>query len=150
MPKNSRLKPLLYLVAIDGSPSGALAREFAAELSAKMGAELRVVTVEDLQHLPRGGGKGPARPQLQRMLRDAAEVLVERERASAEKKTGPVSDKVLSGADAAQAIVKYAESEGADMIIVGSRGLAGIQRVLLGSVAQKVVHLAHCPVLVVR
>ncbi len=150
MPQNGRLKRLLYLVAIDGSPSGAKAREVAAELASKMGAELRVVTVEDFEHLRREVGRGRARPQLQRTMRDAAEVLVERERAKAERQTGPVSDKVLSGAEAAEALVKYAEGEGADMLIVGSRGLAGIERVLLGSVAERVVRLAHCPVLVVR
>jgi nucleotide-binding universal stress UspA family protein len=43
-----------------------------------------------------------------------------------------------------------AEEEGADLIVMGSRGLGGIRRALMGSVSDSEVHHAHCPVLVVR
>ena len=43
-----------------------------------------------------------------------------------------------------------AEHEGADLIVMGTRGLSGWERVLVGSVADRVVHLGACPVLVVR
>jgi len=48
------------------------------------------------------------------------------------------------------AIVKRAEAWGADLVVVGHRGETGLSRVWLGSVAEKVARLAHCPVLVVR
>lgn len=47
-------------------------------------------------------------------------------------------------------IVKFAEENGYDQIIVGSLGISGITRILLGSVAQEVVRKAHCPVTVFR
>ena len=47
-------------------------------------------------------------------------------------------------------ILKYAEDEGIDLIVVGTRGRTGIKRMLLGSVASGVVTLAHCPVMVVK
>lgn len=54
------------------------------------------------------------------------------------------------GADPAEAIVAYAERNGYHHIIVGSAGLTGARRMLLGSVAADVVTRAHCPVTIVR
>lgn len=47
-------------------------------------------------------------------------------------------------------ILKYAEDEGIDLIVVGTRGRTGIKRMLLGSMASGVVAFAHCPVMVVK
>ncbi len=52
--------------------------------------------------------------------------------------------------DPAAEIVNVAREANVDLIVVGSRGLGRIQGVLLGSVSDRVVHMAHCPVLVVR
>ena len=51
---------------------------------------------------------------------------------------------------AAVEIVDLAEELGAGLVVVGSRGLGGIRRALMGSVSDSVVRHAHCPVLVVR
>ena len=47
-------------------------------------------------------------------------------------------------------IVVFAEEKGADLIIISTHGAKGIEKILLGSVAQRVVKLAHCPVLVMN
>jgi nucleotide-binding universal stress UspA family protein len=47
-------------------------------------------------------------------------------------------------------IVRVAEEVGAGLIVLGSRGLGGLRRALVGSVSDSVVRHAHCPVLVVR
>jgi nucleotide-binding universal stress UspA family protein len=47
-------------------------------------------------------------------------------------------------------IVDYAEQENIDLIVVGTKGRSGFTKLLLGSVASKVVTYAHCPVLVVK
>ncbi len=47
-------------------------------------------------------------------------------------------------------IVDYAERENIDLIVVGSRGLSGFKKLLLGSIASGVVTYAHCPVMVVK
>ncbi|MDE3022138.1 MAG: universal stress protein [Pseudomonadota bacterium] len=52
--------------------------------------------------------------------------------------------------EVAEAIVKYAEGHGLDHILVGSTGRSGVAKMMLGSVASRVVTLAHCPVTVVR
>ncbi|MFO1353090.1 MAG: universal stress protein [Gammaproteobacteria bacterium] len=57
---------------------------------------------------------------------------------------------ILHGRDIAKALVKFAEAEGFDQIICGSQGATGIARMVLGSVAEHIVRLAHCPVTVVR
>ena len=52
--------------------------------------------------------------------------------------------------DAADAILDVAEEQKSDMIIVGSKGMTGATRFLLGSVPNKVSHHAPCSVLIVR
>jgi nucleotide-binding universal stress UspA family protein len=47
-------------------------------------------------------------------------------------------------------IAKNAETTDADLIVLTSHGRTGLKRVLLGSVAERVVRLAHCPVLIVK
>ncbi len=49
--------------------------------------------------------------------------------------------------DAAEEIVQFAEQEKADMIIIGTHGVKGLERILMGSTAEKVVKKAPCPVL---
>ena len=48
------------------------------------------------------------------------------------------------------AIADLAEREGADLIVMGTRGLTGVKHVLLGSVAERTVRMAHCPVITVK
>jgi nucleotide-binding universal stress UspA family protein len=57
---------------------------------------------------------------------------------------------VESHGDPADALVNAAKEEGADLIVVGTRGLNFAERAVLGSISTKVVHHAHCDVLVVR
>ncbi len=58
--------------------------------------------------------------------------------------------KTSAGGNIAAAILAYAEKEKCDHIVMGSTGLTGVARILLGSVASEVVAKAHCPVTVIR
>lgn len=71
-----------------------------------------------------------------------------RERLSDAKYKG-VNLHVLFG-EPGHKITELAGSEGAELIVLSSHGRTGISRLLIGSVAEKVVRLAHCPVLVLR
>ena len=63
---------------------------------------------------------------------------------------GSVAQTHLRTGKPAQEIVDLAEEIGTGLMLMGSRGLGGIRRVLMGSVSDLVVRHAHCPVLVVR
>ena len=52
--------------------------------------------------------------------------------------------------DPGHGITDYAEEVGADVIVMPSHGRTGLRRLLIGSVAERVLRLAHCPVLVLR
>lgn len=56
---------------------------------------------------------------------------------------------VLEG-NPAQKIVSYAEERKADLIVIGSRGLSGLKEFMLGSVSNKVVQMANCPILIIK
>jgi nucleotide-binding universal stress UspA family protein len=61
----------------------------------------------------------------------------------------PFEHKLMTGDPAAE-IVRLAESEGADMIVMATHGRTGLRRLLMGSVAEAVVRRAACPVLTVK
>ena len=50
--------------------------------------------------------------------------------------------------DAAEEIIEYAQEQNADMIIIGTHGVKGLEKILMGSTAERVVKNAHCPVLI--
>ncbi|HVV87641.1 MAG TPA: universal stress protein [Kofleriaceae bacterium] len=55
----------------------------------------------------------------------------------------------IAGGDAAHEIVQVARDHGCDLIVMGTHGRSGVRHLVLGSIAEKVVRLAECPVLVV-
>lgn len=60
------------------------------------------------------------------------------------------TDVVTTPVSIVSTILEYAENENTDLIIIGTRGVTGFKRILLGSVASGIVTYAHCPVLVIR
>ena len=133
------------LVAYDGSESAHRALDQAAELAQSNGAEVSVVSVaEPLAQFGRAGAMLVPEEEQERLheLADAKKALTERGLSSAQV--------VERKGDAAEMIIDEAEKEDTDMIVMGTRGLNGAQRWLLGSVSSRVVQHAPCNVLVVR
>jgi nucleotide-binding universal stress UspA family protein len=95
-------------------------------------------------------------PQVVEQLRTQAEKVLEEQVEKIQQAGGKVAQRHLKIVDPigerhrAQQIVRVAEEIGAGLIVMGSRGLGGIRRALMGSVSDSVVRHAHCPVLVVR
>jgi nucleotide-binding universal stress UspA family protein len=61
-----------------------------------------------------------------------------------------VVDKVITQGDPVSQILRVAEEEHADLVVVGTHGRTGVQRLLMGSVAENVLRRAQCPVLAVK
>jgi universal stress protein A len=61
----------------------------------------------------------------------------------------PVEYRLVTG-DPADAVVRLAEDDEVDLIVLGSHGRTGLTRLLMGSVAEAIVRKAHCPVLVYK
>ena len=137
------------LVPLDGSELAEVALEHAKELARCTGAELELLRVAQL-YLPNYYFEAPidADELIQRdraQAKDYIEALAEKVRGENFK----VSSFVGHGA-VADVIVDYAESTNADIIVMSTHGRTGMQRWLLGSVADRVLHGAKIPILLVR
>jgi nucleotide-binding universal stress UspA family protein len=138
------------LVALDLSPASLAALKSARALADERGATLAVVHVaahySDVQpFLPQSYGPNMTHHlELERLAREA----LERELTQVEG-CSDVERFFEIGTPYAE-IVRRAEAWNADLIVVGSQGKTGVSRALLGSVAEHVVRVAHCPVLVSR
>jgi nucleotide-binding universal stress UspA family protein len=140
--------PTKILLATDGSGEADLAGQTAADLAQKTDSELHVVHVLALPvdtHDP-SSFEPEVLARLEKRARTSLEDLVRR----IEDSGGVVEGSHLTAGRPDAEIVALAEEIGAGMIVMGSRGVGGVRRALMGSVSSSVVHHAHCPVMVVR
>ena len=150
--------PTTVLLATDGSKDAELATTTAVDLANSTSSELHIVLVEeeayaydDPSHrsaVPRGYPITDA--ELEHELEQQARMRLDAEAEKIRSAGGAVAEAHLRVGAAAAEIVDLAEDIGAGLIVMGSRGLGGIRRALMGSVSDSVVRNAHCPVLVVR
>ena len=137
------------VVATDGSKAATRAVDFAATVAKAWDAELIVLTIStalspaELRELAQADHDlGTATDALVRRILDDATARADR--------LGVVAVKTLRlSGDPANTTLKIAREAGADLIVVGRRGLGGLSRLLLGSVSDKIVGHAHCAVTVV-
>lgn len=137
------------LLAVDGSEHATKAVDVAVHLAAKEpNATVRVLHAMTLV-VPDGGlGWQYVQEGIEAQTVHAEE-LVSKTRAQLEAAGIKTDGKVAQGSPA-KAVVEEAKEIGADLIIVGSRGLSKWQGLLLGSTSHQVMQMSHCPVLVVR
>ncbi|HEY8370802.1 MAG TPA: universal stress protein [Thermodesulfobacteriota bacterium] len=145
----------LILVPVDFSPPSERAAEFARSLAVPLGSRMRLLHVVQGSAPPLG-----LRPAVYDALLEARDrVLKEAEQAletlagrlAAGDGAPSVEHVVIETAESVgDAIVDEARKAGADLIVIGTHGRRGVERVLLGSVAERVVRRADCPVVTVR
>lgn len=139
------------LVGIDGSNHSLRAAEYAMEISIKYMAKLIAVTVTYL----------PTKSRISQQ--EAIEVgagLSEMEKAKTwfdsftqrarQNKIELRTELVNSQRPVDYVILEYAEKEGIDLIVIGTRGRTGLSKIVLGSVASGIVSYSHSPVLVIK
>ena len=141
------------VVGTDGSDTAAKAVEHAIGLALALGSSLEIVSAyEPASDQLMRGEQTRAPHDMQWALSPRADVLalLDQARAAATRAgVGEVETHARQG-DAADAILDVAEEQGADLIVIGNKGMTGAKRFLLGSVPNKVSHHAPCSVLIVR
>jgi nucleotide-binding universal stress UspA family protein len=137
------------LVATDGSAGASRAVDLATELAKALACELLIVAVadrllgEEVRQLPHGGvSAGELLEALTTQTLKAAEVRA--------RELGASQIEVRTAwGDVTKSLLNIATSSSTKMIVVGRRGRGQLAGLLLGSVSQKLVSLAPCPVLIV-
>jgi len=88
--------------------------------------------------------------EYEKAMRKRSEELLTEVQQVIEKQGIKSSVEVIGNKSVAQAIIDYARESGADIIVIGTKGLAGVEKFILGGVASSVIHNAHCPVVAIR
>jgi len=146
------------VVAVDGSTNGRRAAKFAANLALGLGSRLTVVTVVEPPNVPRLVTMDPRflpdYPGMIDSLREAAEAqgrqLLEEIRSLMNKITGLKPDVRLEMGPVRETLLHIVSKLHPDLLVVGTRGMTGIRRFIVGSVSETMVRHAACSVVVVR
>jgi nucleotide-binding universal stress UspA family protein len=147
--------PTKILLATDGSSEASLALTTAADLAQSTNSELHIAYVFPTAVQRPFPNPVLARPadEMEHELEDAmhqAQSFLDREVEQVKNEGVTVADSHLVRGRPDKEVVHLSEELGAGLIVMGSRGLGGIRRALMGSVSDSVVRHAHCPVMIVR
>jgi nucleotide-binding universal stress UspA family protein len=138
----------------DYSPASRPAFRKAVELAKAMRRELVLVHVLSPVVVPIISGEMYIPPEiyddLQRTARTVARRHLDRLVTRARRAGARATSRLVEGAPVAERIIRLARALRADLIVMGTHGRSGVTRLVLGSVASRVVASATCPVLTVR
>ena len=140
------------VVGTDGSDTARKAVREAVALAKSVGASVGIVSAYEpvsQQRLREESRQAPADTQWSINAREDVDATLKEAAEEVEDSGVDVSTFAREG-DPADAILDVAEEEGADLIVVGNKGMTGAKRFLLGSVPNKVSHHAPCSVLIIR
>lgn len=137
------------LVPTDFSPQATAALEAATDLARRFESSITLLHVYAVPGLLMPDGFVAATPDALRELLDAVERSLKELRARTEA-PGRTVETIARQGGAHHEIVEVARERGHDLIVIGTHGRTGVARFLIGSVAERVVRDAPCPVLVVR
>ena len=145
------------LIAVDGSKNSKKAAKAGIELAKLSGGEVEIVYVADLSKCVTSAGITPPFGGISPDVIDsvAANLREIGEKATLEvddlaRAEGVKSGRLIVEGNPPSEILKIAEDNKMDLIVIGSIGKTGLEKFLMGSVAEKVVHNSKLPVLVVR
>jgi nucleotide-binding universal stress UspA family protein len=147
--------PTKILLATDGSEEAELALSTAVDLANSTNSQLHLVTVGPWNPDPayavhEASLRWETYEQASEAIGKEAQEILDNQVRKIEEGGGTVQEAHLRRGRKDEEIVRVAEDIGAGLIVMGSRGLGGVRRALMGSVSDSVIRHAHCPVLVVR
>jgi nucleotide-binding universal stress UspA family protein len=147
---DAMLPPKLILAPVDFSDSSRAALDVAANMASRLGAEVLLVHVMPaIPDLPKNVSifkEG----QYDRSLNEKAEQQLKGLADSLAQNNVKARTQLGNANDIGMELIRIADSENADMIIIATHGMTGWRKIAFGSVAEKVVKEADCPVLVLR
>jgi nucleotide-binding universal stress UspA family protein len=141
------------LVAFDGSQDAVKAVRMASSIAREYGAALTILHVYSV---PVYTYAAPApMPQVdvgpvEESAKEKASKVLEGGVKVAGEEGVTATGELLEAASVVQAVVEFAAKESFNLIVMGTRGMTGFRKLVLGSVSNGVVSHAHCPVMVVR
>jgi nucleotide-binding universal stress UspA family protein len=140
------------LVATDFSEPSAVALRYGRELARRFDATLHVLHVVPNIFLGtfRANDFTAIAPDLQQQVEDDARRRLHELVLDSDRSEPPTITAIVTADSPASMIVDYAKEHGVDLIVMGTHGRGAVAHLLLGSVAERVVRLAPCPVLTVR
>ena len=137
------------MVPHDKSEPAYRAFEYALDLAKKYNSSISIVSCVSMQ-IPTDPYYGAAYIETTKLLKeDAIKSILKLESILKESKI-PFKSDILEVTSITDSLVSYAESHNVDLIVIGSRGLGGFKKLLLGSVASGVSQHSKCPVLIVK
>ena len=147
--------PTKILLATDSSEEAELALSTAIDLANSTNSQLHVVTVGPWNPDPsyathEASLRWETYEQASEAIGKEVQEILDNQVRKIEEGGGSVQEAHLRRGRKDEEIVRVAEEIGAGLVVMGSRGLGGMRRALMGSVSDGVMRHAHCPVLVVR
>ncbi len=136
--------PTKILLATDGSEDAVQATEAVADLASKSGSELHVV------HVWHDVPSPYAHAFVRRELRSQGREILDEQVRKIEEAGCTVTRAHLRGGRTSDEVIKLSNELEVGLLVVGSRGLGPVRRILMGSHSEEIVHHAHVPVLVLR
>ncbi|WP_423792199.1 universal stress protein [Methanocaldococcus indicus] len=136
------------VIPTDGSDVSNEALKHGYYIAKKMDAEVYVIYVVDISPFVGLPAEGTWE-MIEQMLKEEGEEILKKSKEIANEYDLDVKTELLEGIPAKE-IVEFAEKIKADLIVMGTTGKTGLERILLGSVAERVIKNSHCPVLVVK
>lgn len=134
---------------IDFSDASRAAMEIAADLAKRGGGELVLLHSYPIPGYTFPDGSVVASPRMMQELAEGAQRHLDEWQRDAEALGARVTTEKAIGEPSAE-IVHYADEHAIDIVVLGTHGRTGLEHALMGSIAERVVRKAHCPVLTVR
>jgi len=141
------------VVAFDGSKDAVKAVQLACSLAAKYDSDISVVHVYSPPLIGFSAASGmpvPDYKELEDSAKETGQNVLSRGVQLVTATGAKARGELLQAPSVVDALVEYAARENADLIVVGTRGMSGFKKLILGSVSSGLVSHSPCPVLVVR